>query len=584
MAAPDPNEGAKAQGKSMSLSSPLAIAASRQTVRRLAGPATLERGELYAYQGRVRKLAVTETSARATVHGTGKYRVDLTVNDDGVLGWSCSCPVGAEGGFCKHCVAVALKMSGGSDAEVRAEPAVDVTGYLRALDHDRLVELLLDLAAEDELLAARLELDAIRAQAPGPPPIRAFKDAIDGAFVTHDYVDYRDAYDYAQNIDTVLDTLHGLLADGHADAVIELCEHALMRTEDAIGYVDDSDGWLGRIAERIGELHLTACTEARPDPVALAERLFHAELDAETFNVFSGGVVAYAQVLGDTGLAAYRQLAEEAWSRLPALGPGDERGAGRTDRFRITQIMQTLAVMTGDVDAQVAVLARDLSSAWQYVRIVDAYRTAARHEDALAWAEKGIAAFELTDARLVEALAEEYHHAGRGTDAVKLIWRLFDRHPVFAEYQRLRRHAIWAQEWEQWRDKAIDRLRRDTTKRGGRDATELAQVYLHEGDTDTAWAEATRAGASARLWLQLAAAREITHPADAIPIYQADVEHTINAKNNDAYRAAVDRLSHIATLMTAAGQPDSFGPYVAEVRRRHKPKRNLMKLFDQRGW
>ena len=318
--------------------------------------------------------------------------------------------------------------------------------------------------------------------------------------------------------------------------------------------------------------------------MALAERLFKAELNAETFDVFHGAASTYADVLGDAGLATYRRLADEAWTRLPALGPGDHRRAWRGDRYRITKIMETLAAMTGDVDAEVAVLARDLSSAWQHVRIVHIYRDADRHGDALEWAERGLTAFDLADVRLVEVLADEYHHAGRGADAVGLVWKVFDRRPVFADYERLRRHAIAADAWEGWRDKAIDRLRRDTTKRGGRDATELAQVFLDEGDVDVAWAEANRAGVTARLWLQLAAAREADHPLDAIPIYKLEVERAIGAKNNDAYRAAVERLDHIAKLMDAAGQPDAFAPYAAELRVRHKPKRNLMKLFDQRGW
>lgn len=134
-----------------------------------------------------------------------------------------------------------------------------------------------------------------------------------------------------------------------------------------------------------------------------------------------------------------------------------------------------------------------------------------------------------------------------------------------------------------WHATAIDRLRRDTTQRGGRDATELVQVFLDEGDIDTAWAEANRAGVTSRLWLEVAAAREDDHPLDAIPIYQQDVERAIGAKNNDAYRSAVERLDHISKLMTAAGHPEAFAPYAAEVRARHKPKRNLIKLFRPAG-
>ena len=43
-------------------------------------------------------------------------------------------------------------------------------------------------------------------------------------------------------------------------------------------------------------------------------------------------------------------------------------------------------------------------------------------------------------------------------------------------------------------------------------------------------------------------------------------------------------MAHVAELMRAAAQPDAFGPYASGVRARHKPKRNLMKLLEARGW
>ena len=36
--------------------------------------------------------------------------------------------------------------------------------------------------------------------------------------------------------------------------------------------------------------------------------------------------------------------------------------------------------------------------------------------------------------------------------------------------------------------------------------------------------------------------------------------------------------------MTAAGRGDEFAPYVAALAAEHKRKRNLMKLFAERGW
>jgi uncharacterized Zn finger protein len=39
----------------------------------------------------------------AKVQGTRPYRVELWI-EEGDLEYSCTCPVGADGEFCKHCV------------------------------------------------------------------------------------------------------------------------------------------------------------------------------------------------------------------------------------------------------------------------------------------------------------------------------------------------------------------------------------------------------------------------------------------------------------------------------------------------
>ncbi len=116
------------------------------------------------------------------------------------------------------------------------------------------------------------------------------------------------------------------------------------------------------------------------------------------------------------------------------------------------------------------------------------------------------------------------------------------------------------------------------------DASDLVLVFLFDGDADQAWTEAQAGGCSWRLWLQLARRREADHPLDAIPIFEDEVERLIGAKNNDAYRQAVETMAHVQKLMRAAAQPDAFEPYAAGVRTRHKPKRNLMKLLDARRW
>jgi uncharacterized Zn finger protein len=81
-----------------------------------------------------------------------------------------------------------------------------------------------------------------------------------------------------------------------------------------------------------------------------------------------------------------------------------------------------------------------------------------------------------------------------------------------------------------------------------------------------------------------ARAREKTHPLDAIPVYEREAAAQIDTKKNAGYRTAVDYLSRIRTLSRKAHTPERFDDLIASIRAEHKLKRNLMALFDQKGW
>ncbi|HEX4755489.1 MAG TPA: SWIM zinc finger family protein, partial [Candidatus Dormibacteraeota bacterium] len=408
----------------------------------LADARTIARGAAYATSGRVRNLRIAATSIVADVRGTARYRVRLG-HDGGVPTGSCTCPVGTDGLFCKHCVAVAIVATDGA----AAAGSVDLPAHVGALDHDRLVALVLELADNDDLLRARLELEAARTAGTGDARLRErFRRAIDDALVPRDYVSYHDVYDYTTTAQTLVETLSGLITDGSADIAIDLTEHAMTVLENAVGYIDDSDGHLRGLAEDIQAVHRAACFAAEVDPVELAGRLFELEMAGAELEAFYGAVSTYSDLLGDAGLAEYRRRATVAWSGMPALAPGDD-GAERSNRFRLTQVMETLAKLSGDVDAQVEVMAHDLSASWQFVRIGTLLVEHDRRPDALAWAERGLAAFGARDHRLIELLFDLYHQLGRGGEAVALARRLHDEDPGPASYRDLAAQARRARAW-----------------------------------------------------------------------------------------------------------------------------------------
>ncbi len=555
---------------------------SRPDLRSLAGRPTFERGHDYALDGRVHKLKATGEQVDAKVRGSASYQVRLWVEDEEAA-WACTCPIGREERFCKHAVAVGLVATRAVEPAEGDDTAeeVDLAGYLAGLEHQALVDLLLDRAAADGLFDARLRASAA-SKSRGRPDLTSYRQALAAAFETDGYVDYRAAYDYTSGIRSVLDELQLLLDEGHASDVVTLSEYAADLAEGALGYVDDSDGGMSLVAEQLRELHLVACEDARPEPITLARNLFERERHGGDLEVFYGAVETYADVLGEAGLTEYRRLAQAEWDSLPALGPGDSGRTWSSGRFHLTQIMLSIADLSGDVDAAVEVLAHDQSSAYQFVKIAETLQEAGRHDEALEWALRGLALHGYNDHRLVEVVADEHHRNGHPAEAVDVLWRAFEERTGVETYRRLKTYAERAGLWQDQHGQALGLLRKRAKDR--RDHSTLVAVLLLDGEVERAWAEATVGGCRRDQWLELARLREDEHPDDAIPLWREEVTREIAAMSNPSYANAVGLIERIGRLMTAAGRGEEFEPYVAGLASEHKRKRNLMKLFAERGW
>src|SRR4029079_12039106 len=131
-------------------------------------------------------------------------------------------------------------------------------------------------------------------------------------------VEYHEMRDWAQGIETVLGQLESLVENGRAAVVLQLLDHFFARMVQALDNIDDSDGAGAGTCARAREIHLAACRQAKPDPIALARDLFARELDSD-WELCHGPSAAYEDVLGDTGLAEYRKLASSAWHKIKPL-------------------------------------------------------------------------------------------------------------------------------------------------------------------------------------------------------------------------------------------------------------------------
>jgi len=567
---------------------------------KMAGDSYYQRGVRYFSQGRVASLAQYGDRVVAQVYGTETYQVQLWLQN-GELMSRCSCPLGVDDLFCKHCVAVGLEWIAEpppylpeKDAPRQAGTTMDdVRDYLMRQSPEALVEMMLNQAMEDTRWREMLLMKAA-SHKPGGPDIQTFRRTLRNAIVPGGFVDYYEMQSYADEVQSAVNGLQDLLKAGYVLDVIELCEETIQLIEEAYESVDDSSGDLGLICDQVHELHFEACEQAQPNPDALAERLFYLELNSG-YGSFDGALEEYAEILGERGYRTYEQFVDLELDKLPKPSP-DEDYHNKYLRSRLLRMKEQLVAARGSLDDVVGVLASDLSDPSRFLKIANYYQKAGQMDAAIAWAEQGFETFKphYLSGRLGEFLVSAYEQTGRQEDAVEIVWQDFTRHSTLKHYQDLKLHASRAGNWDQWRDRAIAHLReilgKEATSPPGsyrmsiNDYSPLVEVLLWEGDVEQAWIEAQNGGCSQRLWMQLADQRAANHPEDSLAIYLPAIEPLINQGNNDGYRQAVELLVRVKDLMIKIGCEDDFKQRLNTLSTVYKRKRNFIKYLKEKGF
>jgi uncharacterized Zn finger protein len=590
----------------------------RDTLLERAGDRYFTRGENYFRQGAVHEISLDGNGISAEVHGSQEYDVELWVEED-ELQASCTCPLGADDLFCKHCVAVGLAWLANPNSpqpQKNHPPAQkpvtmdEVQIFLEQQEKSTLIQWILDQAKQDEDWKQYFVLKVASSRPQGIDPKifqRALREAIDNG----DFIEWNQTYDYTDKIQTVLGSIEDLI-EAHPQTVMELCEYALSLFESALNSVDDSSGDVGMVVEDFQTLHYKACELAHPDPIALAERLLQSELNSG-FGIFSSAVKTYAPILGDAGLAHYRQQVEAMWADVPPLTSKD---ASKFDfkRSKLQVILESLAKLSGDLEGLVEVKRRDLSRPHTYLAIAQLYLENGQCDRALEWAESGLKAFDFFNPSLQKFVIEEYYRRGRNEEAMELVWQAFTQSITLHSYQELKAYVERTDQWEPWRDRALTHIRQllepppavtqtGRTSKNNLNAVQkiqtgarrspalfgirhsiLVEIFLWEGEEELAWQEAQAGGCSQSLWFKLAELRQQDHPADVLPIYKNEIEPLIQQTNNASYANAISMLHKVHDLMVRLDQQAEFNAFVEHLWTTYKAKRNFIALLNKQKW
>lgn len=532
----------------------------------------------------------------AQVRGTHLYHVELRGGDE--LHYECSCPVGADGLFCKHCVAAGLawltldRSALDSAATVSSD---EVKAYLLRQDAATLTEVIMRHAAGEPEFQRLLAL-RVAAERPG---------GIDAEFVRRGIAEAAEALGHfypsevdgaARQLRQTLEVIRMMSDAGNAAKALELVEFAVARLAPLASrprYYDKTS--LALYREALG-LHLTLCRRNEPDRLRLACWLF--EMMTALGRQSDVELTDYAPVLGVEGLGEFRRLVVDAWEKVPVIQPMEHpKSQVRREHVRYAPVMSAIADFTNNHEDYVRLWERDLSSAERFLKIAGVCAAAGKHDRAIEWAERGVKAFpDIMTLRLRRLLAEEYSAAGRMNDALSIVWEEFTRYPLPEQYAQLRRTAEQAGQWPIWREEALELLRdraveerkREPGPGHGRNSRPfgdmLVLVQLGEGDVEGAWRSGRNASLSEAVLVMLARARAKTHPLDATVVYRELAEWLVSAQGGGRYDPAADLLLKSARLFKRAGMRTEFQEYLAGFRAQHGRRWRLMRLLDSAKW
>jgi hypothetical protein len=318
-------------------------------------------------------------------------------------------------------------------------------------------------------------------------------------------------------------------------------------------------------------LYARACTAAPPKPATLATWLVSLACDGPGWPRIL--LPDFADALGERGLAEVTRLVEE---RARSADP-ESRTANS-----VRDLREQLAEVSGDLDRYVAVLADHLS-AIQYERIVHALRGAGRHQDAISWARRGLAAKpgwprtnQLRDTLVGMLLAD-----GQPDAAVEIRRNEFARHPTATAYR-----ALTATNIEVEADDPTPWALGILTERAARQpayAGELLDVLSILGRHDEAWnlAQQHRTSLGEQQWLRLLEQRRTDHPEDVLTPYQEMIErHVLDSTDKHRYRRAIALLPNLRDAYAKAIDQAAFTAYLEELRARHIRRPTFIKTLD----
>lgn len=560
-------------------------------------PASYRRGESYFRQGAIIEPRQQGMTLKASCLGSSapSYRVQATLDEDGIADAECSCPVG-NGGHCKHVAALLLAWL--DNPESFAQIA-DTQIALEQRSKPELIALVRQMLRRYPDLEYLLQL---------PSPIKstdqtAINPAVIRRQVSHAFggSDYewsgRDLFEAARDLDELLNLAGQYLeqADHNNAAMIyQVVAEEILRHEDLV---------TGDESDRLGEL-VDDCVEGLGDCLeSINDTNMRQDILQVMFNVYLWDIKMGGVVIGDNVpeillenattqekelLAGWIQselLAMSDWGREVSGGLLLDLQAEKLDDESFLEICRQTGRLKDLVERllQIGRLDEAISEtekAGDYHLITLADIFVQHGHGSLAEQLVHNRSVSSHDTRLTTWLKDYAIQQGDLSKALELATRLFWLRPSLTDYLEMKKLAIQIDQWTELRIEMLDKLSQN------KQFSLLVEIYLEDAEIDLALDTLEKARTTARyrweypysLEIAVAKAAEESRPEQAIQLYLDRIKSLIDRRGRDNYAEAANYLKVVLGLYKRLGRQEDWYSLIASLRQEN---RNLPAFHDE---
>lgn len=393
-----------------------------------------------------------------------------------------------------------------------------------------------------------------------------------------------------------LDELERMIKTGRAAEAEPLLKRIVTSSGPVTERIDDSSGVFHPLCSRATRLWGAAWARIEPRDRKKLAVLVQGRVEKAASPISDHMIAGFVAALGPEGLHTLRRRYEAELAAIP-LPTAEERGSWSPElssrlsaRSGLVINLQNIADSLGDVDEYIRLCSLDGPANHHGIGIARRLTEVGRHEEALAWIDRTVAADRDHDPRrpydepygaaMVRSLA--LRRLGRLDEAAAALWEEFRRRPSLGALADIDALAGPDSDAAERRKQAIGVASRHPD-------VHVALGFLLEASAlhDAAHLVTERAaeldGHEYGVLLRLAKRLELTAPNASWRLYRVLLESILADGRRKAYGHAGWYLAHMRTLAPVAGLNAEQRAFDAELASKHRLKRAFWEAVEDEG-